>query len=76
MSTLLRKNIEEFLGARGRLPGGGQVCCALCRGELYPGDYYFWLEERRVCEACLERYAQQYFAHQRRRLSASEREVR
>ena len=56
--------------------GGAEVHCALCRGELYPGDRYFLLEDRRVCEACLERYARNYFARQCRRLSASEREVR
>ena len=42
--------------------------CALCRGELYPGDPYFDLDGRAVCEDCLARYARQYFAPQLRRV--------
>lgn len=41
--------------------------CRLCRGELYPGDLYFELEGRAVCEYCLGRYARSYFAAQLRR---------
>jgi len=36
--------------------------CSLCRGELYPGDPYFALEGRVVCEDCLGRFARSYFA--------------
>lgn len=43
--------------------------CSLCRGELYPGDPYFELEGRVVCEDCLGRYARGYFAHRLRRVS-------
>ncbi len=42
--------------------------CSLCRGELYPGDPYFQLEGRAVCEDCLGRYARRYFAAQLRRV--------
>ena len=41
--------------------------CHLCRGELYPGDPYFELEGRAVCEDCLGRYARSYFTAQLRR---------
>lgn len=72
MSTVLMKLNEKKMWAGGnrREP----VCCALCLGELYPGDPYFALEGQRVCEACLERYARRYFAHRRRRLAQRERE--
>ncbi len=55
------------------LAAGPAVHCALCRGELWPGEPYFYLEGQRVCEACLERYARRYFAAQRRRLGGKER---
>ena len=45
------------------------MACALCAGELYPGDPYFELDGRAVCEDCLARYARSYFAHRRRRVS-------
>lgn len=51
---------------------GAEVRCALCRGPIWPGEPYFHLEGRRVCEACLERYARRYFAAQRRRLGGKE----
>ena len=47
--------------------------CSLCRGELYPGDPYFELEGRTVCEDCLGRYARQYFSARLRRVSGGER---
>ena len=31
--------------------------CALCGGGIAGGDYYYRLEGRVVCEACLERFA-------------------
>ena len=43
-----------------------ELRCGLCTGELYPGDPYFELDGRTVCEDCLGRYAQGYFAHRRR----------
>ena len=45
-----------------------QARCALCRGELYPGDPYFELDGSTVCEDCLARYARRYFAPQLRRV--------
>ena len=42
--------------------------CSLSRGELYPGDPYFELDGRTVCEDCLGRYARGYFAHRLRRV--------
>ena len=42
--------------------------CSLCRGELYPGDPYFELDGRTVCEDCLGRYARIYFAHRLRQV--------
>ena len=51
-----------------------ELQCALCRGELYPGDPYFELDGRTVCEDCLGRYARGYFAHRLRRVGRSERE--
>ena len=48
--------------------------CSLCRGELYPGDPYFELDGRTVCEDCLGRYARGYFAHRLRRVGRIERE--
>ena len=49
--------------------GAREMACALCAGELYPGDPYCDLEGRVVCEDCLARYARSYFAHRRRRVS-------
>ena len=45
-----------------------ELRCSLCRGELYPGDPYFELDGRTVCEDCLGRYARGYFAHRLRRV--------
>lgn len=47
---------------------GQALRCGLCKGELYPGDPYFDLEGRVVCEDCLGRYARGYFAHRLRRV--------
>lgn len=41
--------------------------CALCGGGVAPGDYYYRLEGRAVCEACLERFARAHFAGERLR---------
>lgn len=49
--------------------------CSLCLGELYPGDPYFELDGRAVCEDCLGRYARRYFAAQRRRVGRSRNTV-
>lgn len=51
-----------------------QLRCGLCRGELYPGDPYFELDGRVVCEDCLGRYARGYFIHRLRRVSRRERD--
>ena len=69
-----QKKFKAFSG--GTKPSAAQLFCALCRGELYPGDYYFLLDGQRICECCLERYAQRYFANERRRLLGAEKEVR
>ena len=53
-----------------------ELRCTLCRGELYPGDPYFELDGRTVCEDCLGRYARGYFAHRLRRVGRTEREDR
>ena len=74
MSTLLKKMFREILGRQKRLPTSETVPCAMCRGEIYRGEYYYELDGRKVCRSCLERYARQYFAHQCRRLSVAEKE--
>ena len=74
MSTPLIKMFEENFGKGKRLSTPESVPCALCRGEIYRGEYFYELDGRKVCEACLERYARHCFAHQRRRLSAAEKE--
>ena len=60
-SNFLEKNMERQSRER-------EVSCALCQGELYPGDRYFALDGRKICEACLERYARRYFSGQLRRV--------
>ena len=70
-----------FFGGRGRKTkeyqyGAREMRCGLCRGELYPGDPYFELDGRTVCEDCLDRYARGYFAHRLRRVGRTEREYR
>lgn len=69
---MVQKNFTPFFG---RPKPSAQVYCALCLGELYPGDGYYLLEDRRICDICLERYAQRYFAPQHRRLGGHEMEV-
>lgn len=70
MSIVLQKMFEKrFRGGYDRSGERGEpVFCALCRGELYPGDVYFRTDRGRVCEACLERYARDYFSPDCRRL--------
>ena len=68
-------------GGRGRNTEGytdraRELRCSLCRGELYPGDPYFELDGRTVCEDCLGRYARGYFAHRLRRVGRTEREIK
>lgn len=68
-------------GGRGRKTegygyGARELRCTLCRGELYPGDPYFELDGRTVCEDCLGRYARSYFAHRLRRVGRTEREIK
>ena len=81
MSTLfskwIKKSLRNLLGGEKKLSRAReQVYCALCREELYSGDHYFLLDGQRICERCLERYAQRYFANERRRLRTAEKEVR
>ena len=51
-----------------------ELRCGLCRGELYPGDIYFELDGRTVCEDCLGRYARIYFAPRQRRVAWRKKE--
>lgn len=76
MSTVFLKKYEKR--RRGRTTGLNreterELQCSLCRGELYPGDPYFELEGRIVCEDCIGRYARRYFAHRLRRVGRGER---
>ena len=57
--------------AGGHFQADREERCDLCRGELYPGDPYFELEDRVVCEYCLGRYAKGYFAAQLRHVGRS-----
>ena len=71
--------VNSFFQRSGRKTGGfkdgaRELRCGLCRGELYPGDPYFELDGRTVCEDCLGRYARGYFAHRLRRVGRTERE--
>jgi len=77
LSTIFPK---EFKKMRGRMQAGGapapqEMRCSLCAGELYPGDPYFELDGRAVCEDCLGRYARNYFAPRLRRGGRSEKET-
>ena len=70
-----------FFGGRGKKTkeyqsGVWEPRCSLCRGELYPGDPYYELDGRTVCEDCLGRYARGYFAHRLRRVGRTEREIK
>ena len=77
MSTVIftnnAKNGADGGQERGRAQAGPrQLRCSLCRGELYPGDLYFELDGRAVCEDCLGRYARGYFIHRMRRVGRRE----
>ncbi|HIT31255.1 MAG TPA: hypothetical protein IAC25_00200 [Candidatus Enterenecus stercoripullorum] len=73
MSTLLReKNEKKGWGSTGAAGAAGGVQCGMCQGELYWGDRYFLLEGQKICEACLERYAQRRFAHRLCRVGRQE----
>lgn len=43
-------------------PTADELRCALCGEEIYGGDYYYRMEEKAVCEFCLERFARRYFS--------------
>ena len=70
MSTAFLKKNEKMRGWKKTAGQTFQAApaerCHLCQGELYPGDPYFELEGRAVCEDCLGRYARGYFAAQLR----------
>ena len=76
MSTVFSKEIKKTTDKKGgwkdtarwEPQADWEERCCLCRGELYPGDPYFELEGRAVCEDCLGRYARGYFAHRLRRV--------
>ena len=84
MSTVFFKKIGSGRGPEGsgrETAGQGgyearELRCALCRGDLFPGDPYFELDGRTVCEDCLGRYARGYFAHRLRRVGRTEREIK
>lgn len=67
--TNLQGNWRKKKTADWSIQRAREMICALCGGELYPGESYFELEERAVCEHCLTRYARGYFAHRRRWVS-------
>ena len=76
MSTVFSKKSQKLRhesgGGQERTKGwiietAHRLRCSLCRGELYPGDPYFDLDGRTVCEDCLGRYARDYFAPRLRR---------
>lgn len=58
---------NEEKGKNSAGPRRGQLHCALCWGEICPGEPYYRLDSQAVCEFCLERYARRYFARERRR---------
>ena len=82
MSTIFSKDFKiRFCVGGGRrntaiweLQADREERCSLCRGELYPGDPYFELEDRAVCEDCLARYARRYIAHRLRRVGRNRKE--
>lgn len=65
--------LRKFAGEKRPL-AQPQILCPLCGGEIYPGEYYYELDGRKICESCLGRYARRYFDQQRRRLTAAGRE--
>ena len=72
MSTAFLKKAKKIMRgwkktAEGNFQAAPAEQCHLCRGGLYPGDPYFALEGRAVCEYCLGRYARAYFAAHLRR---------
>lgn len=75
-TTFLKKNEKRRWGGTTGLKGEREheLYCSLCRGELYPGDPYFELEEQIVCEDCIGRYARRYFAHLLRQVGRGERQ--
>lgn len=72
MSTIFQKEFKKIRRwphtAQRDLHFPQEERCSLCAGELYPGDPYFELDGRAVCEDCLGRYARRYFAAQLRRV--------
>jgi hypothetical protein len=50
----------------------GRLWCALCRGCIFPGEEYYRLEGRAVCDCCLDRFARGYFSGERRRAGGRE----
>ena len=66
---MYKKSEIIFSSSPGGLSRPRQVLCALCGEELYPGDRYFALDGRKICDRCLEEYARRYFAGDLRRVS-------
>lgn len=65
----MNKNFESIFSApAGEQTRPRQVLCALCEEEFYPGDRYFALEGRKICEKCLGIYARRYFIGQLQRI--------
>jgi len=69
---LHEKNQRNFPGEiAGNRVRPEEAVCALCEGELYPGDRYFALDGQKICEVCLAQYARDYFSGQLRRIEKS-----
>ena len=79
MSTIFSEKFKNMWGraqaGEAAPPPPQEMRCFLCAGELYPGDPYFELDGRAVCEDCLGRYARGYFAPRLRRVGRSEKET-
>lgn len=69
----MHKKIKSYFSPAG-IPGKGpkEVLCALCGEELLPGDRYFHLDGKKICEHCLGAYAGRYFEGDLRRVRGVE----
>ena len=67
------EKFERYFSPAG-LPGKGpmEVACTLCGEELLPGDRYFLLDGKKICEHCLGHYAGRYFEDDLRRVGEGE----
>ena len=65
----MHEKFESYFSPAG-LPGkrSREVVCALCGEDLLPGDRYFHLDGKKICEHCLTAYARRYFEGDLRRI--------